>query len=377
MSRKIKSRNTNEKVSKFSTNKNIKYFKKSFFQYWDKKFMLILSIAILIEAICVSILAMKPVEKYSEKEIKKIQDQFASFILEKDPIEEKREITVSTGSGSEEVEVELESESTSNSEKAGSGGEKGSGSGSEGTESTGTPVGSSTSTRATTSAEARRQARREVSRKVSSKGLLGILTSSNKTSAKDGAVSIFESGRSSNEDKDLDNLLSSLDGLKTLRSSSEREGNAGGKGVYGKRTGREAGIDDLISEDEGANSELLSRKGELTIESSKEEGGKGSREKQYRSAEAIQQVLLSHNQVIKYCYERELKRYPTLKGKVVVRITVNPKGEVVNASILSSTLNNERVERCIIARINHWNDFRPVNPKAGDVTFRQTYVFGY
>lgn len=313
---------------------------------------------------------MQPVEKFSEREIKRIQEQFASFILEKEPVEGKRDVTFSSGS---EVEESTEAE------QEGTGSEEGEGLGEEGSEPPGTSGESpSTSARATSSAEARREARREVSRKVRSKGLLGILTSSNRTAAGDGAVSIFEGGSSGNNtDEDLDNILSSVDGLQILKSASQGSGSQESNQGYGKRKGGQTSINDLITEDQGSNSELMSRKGELTIESSQQGEEKSSKRNQYRSAQAIQQVLQSHNKVIKYCYERELRRYPSLKGKVVVRITVNPAGEVINASIQSSTLNNERVERCIIARISHWNDFRSVDSKAGNVTFRQTYVFGY
>jgi len=172
MSKHIKSRKIDKKAKKSSADISINYFKKSFYQYWDKNFLVIFLIAILVEAIVVSILAMKPVEKYSEKEIKKIQEQFATFILEKKPIEERKEATVSSGSEGEE-QGEL-----TDSETEAEGGGEGKGTGTEGTESTGTPGGASTSSaRATTSAEARRRARSEVSRKVRSKGLLGILTS--------------------------------------------------------------------------------------------------------------------------------------------------------------------------------------------------------
>lgn len=359
-----------DKKSKFSANINMNYFKQSFWQRFDKNFLLILLVTIVVEMIFVSILAMKPVEQYSEKEIKKIQQQFASFILEKEPMKDEGAVTFGSGSGSEG-----QAEETASEESASEGaGEEGAGSG--GSEGTGSPGESSTSARATSSAEARRKARSEVSRKVRSKGLLGILTSSDRTSAGDGAVSIFEGGYGENNDEDLDNLLSSVDGLQTLKGSAE-EGSGAEGGGYGKRTGGQAAIDDLLSQDQGVSSELMSREGALTIEASQEEGEKDSGMNQYRNAQAIQQVLLSHNQVIKYCYERELRRYPSLKGKVVVRITVNPQGEVVDVSILSSTLNNERVERCIVARISQWKDFRSVDPKAGNVTFRQTYVFGY
>ena len=86
---------------------------------------------------------------------------------------------------------------------------------------------------------------------------------------------------------------------------------------------------------------------------------------------------MGHVKAIKYCYERELKRFPTLKGKVAVRVTVNPEGAVKHVEIVSSTLNNDRVERCIVSRIRLWKDFKAIDPKEGDVTFRQVYAFGY
>lgn len=379
MSNKIKSRKTDRPGLNYSANLNIQYFKKSFFQRFDKNFLFILLIAILVETVFVSILAMQPIKKYSEKEIRKIQEQFASFILEKEPVQETRDLTVSSGS---EVEESTETTEPSETEQRGSGsgeGEGGEGSGTEGSEPSVSPGETpSTSARAMTSAEARREARREVSRKVSSKGLLGILTSSHRTASGDGAVSIFESeGGGSTTDEDLDNILSSVDGLQTLKSSSGGSSSNKSTQGHGQRKGGQTGIDDLITEDQGVNSELINRQGELTIESSPQVGHTRSEQNQYRSAQAIQEVLYQHNKVVKYCYDRELRRYPTLKGKVVVRITISPAGEVINASIQSSTLNNERVERCIIARISHWKDFRSVDPKAGNVTFRQTYVFGY
>ena len=43
---------------------------------------------------------------------------------------------------------------------------------------------------------------------------------------------------------------------------------------------------------------------------------------------------------------------------------------------MSSTLDNDRVERCILARVLLWKDFPAIDPSEGDVTFRQVYVFG-
>lgn len=156
-------------------------------------------------------------------------------------------------------------------------------------------------------------------------------------------------------------------------------GNGTGNGVgsvKGGRSSKQAGIDDLVSDLGSASSGSISRKGEVMVEAPSELVGRGSRSA-YRSPEAIQEVLLEHNSAIRYCYERELKRNPNLKGKLSVRITVGADGHVTKAEIVNSTLNNARVERCILARIRLWKDFHPIDSGEGEITFRQIYAFGY
>jgi len=226
--------------------------------------------------------------------------------------------------------------------------------------------------------EAQRRFREQISREVSDKGLLGLLTGTGSAVQGEAVSSLFsEEGYGEGAGEDLDRVLSSVGGLKTSgKPGAGLEGEGGGGGVRGGRAGKRATIDDLVSDLGGVRSQSLSRKGELKVETPADVVGRGRRSI-YRSPEAIQEVLLSHVPAIRYCYERELRRNPTLKGKVSVRITVTPDGSIKDATIVSSTLNNERVERCILARIRLWKDFRLIDPSEGDVTFRQVYAFGY
>ncbi len=96
-----------------------------------------------------------------------------------------------------------------------------------------------------------------------------------------------------------------------------------------------------------------------------------------RDFNSIFPVIKHHEASINYCYARGLKRNPNLKGKVVVRFTVTPKGNVSEVTVVSSTLNNEQVEQCIVSRMSRWNDFGEVDASKGDATFRHVYVFGY
>jgi hypothetical protein len=48
---------------------------------------------------------------------------------------------------------------------------------------------------------------------------------------------------------------------------------------------------------------------------------------------------------------------------------------VIAASLLSSTANNAQLEQLVLEKIQRWNDFGEVSPEAGNLTFRQTFVF--
>jgi hypothetical protein len=62
------------------------------------------------------------------------------------------------------------------------------------------------------------------------------------------------------------------------------------------------------------------------------------------------------------CYERELKRSPTLKGKVSVRFSIMPTGRTGNVEVEENTLGNEAVAACIKTTIRSW--VFPMKPSA-------------
>lgn len=364
------------KISESLEQRIARDFRKSLFTDWDRRFGIILLVTLLFEVIVVALLAQRPLPEYSEREIARIQERFANFILD-EAIRQDRNIVSSSSSGS--VSSTGEGEILG---EAGVGEAEGEGRGGGGTgEGEGSGGGGGRRVSRAASAEARRLSREAISREVSNKGLLGLLTGTGRAAEGEAVSSLFgESGAGRGVGEDLDQVLSSVGGLKTqgesgLGSESGAEGE-GGLGLRGERSGRKATIDDLVTDLEDARTLSLSRKGEISIETPEEVVGLGKKSV-YRSPEAIQEVLLSHVPAIRYCYERELKRTPALKGKISVRITVSPDGSVKSAIVVSSTMNNERVERCILTRIRRWKDFKPIDPGEGDVTFRQVYTFGY
>lgn len=80
--------------------------------------------------------------------------------------------------------------------------------------------------------------------------------------------------------------------------------------------------------------------------------------------DVIAKVIRRHQGEIKYCYESELNKDPSLAGKVAVSFVIDPTGAVSDASVSETTLNNAAAERCMLSRIRRW---KFPEPKGGGV----------
>ncbi len=65
----------------------------------------------------------------------------------------------------------------------------------------------------------------------------------------------------------------------------------------------------------------------------------------------IEQVFQKNKGAIYSIYNRALRKDPSLQGKVVIELTIAPNGRVTKARIVSSELNNPKLERKLIARV--------------------------
>ena len=99
-------------------------------------------------------------------------------------------------------------------------------------------------------------------------------------------------------------------------------------------------------------------------------------DKKQRTAQHVVKVVQSHKRALQDCYKQELKINPKVRGKIVVRFTVDPAGKVVDASIVSSTLRSAAMESCLLRRIKNWKDFGYSDPAAGNVVYKQAFNFG-
>lgn len=65
------------------------------------------------------------------------------------------------------------------------------------------------------------------------------------------------------------------------------------------------------------------------------------------SKDEIRAVMQGNQAKVRYCYERELVRAPSLAGTVVVKFVIRADGGVASANVASSTVGSPAVEQCI------------------------------
>ena len=70
-----------------------------------------------------------------------------------------------------------------------------------------------------------------------------------------------------------------------------------------------------------------------------------------RPVEEIRLVFDQNKSAIYSIYNRELRKDPTLQGKVVLELTILPSGQVTSVRILSSELDSKTLTRKLAARI--------------------------
>ena len=76
----------------------------------------------------------------------------------------------------------------------------------------------------------------------------------------------------------------------------------------------------------------------------------------------IRKVVNQHKRELRSCYEKEVVKDPTLKGKITVKWSIDTLGNVANAAIASDTMNSAEVSSCIVKSVKGW---RFPSPKGG------------
>ena len=131
---------------------------------------------------------------------------------------------------------------------------------------------------------------------------------------------------------------------KNTRSIITSNATRGSGGIQTSRLSRNTGGSQLASRS------VTQVKSKLKGSSGRVKRTGGSR-KAGRSIEELQLVFDKNKGAIYAIYNRALRKDPSLEGKVVLQLTIAPSGTVTQCKIISSELNNPRLERKLIARV--------------------------
>jgi TonB family protein len=219
-------------------------------------------------------------------------------------------------------------------------------------------------------AAARGAARSRMEAQIAGSGILGVLSAGGIGGSGDAVIDVL--GSAGGGVGDLDAVLSSVGGLATASSAGQRS-RLGSRGS-GRATGS-ADVTDLIQGVGSVGSASIGRKGSIRLAiGDATVSGRGSKAAN-RASDEILRVINSHTDAINYCYKREAKLNPNLKGTVTVEFVINFNGRVGNVRIISNSTNNKKFESCIINKIRLWR-FKEIDRREGNVTTRTKFIFG-
>jgi hypothetical protein len=139
--------------------------------------------------------------------------------------------------------------------------------------------------------------------------------------------------------------------------------------LKGKATGVVSEIDPIGTE--GVKDVGLTEKGIASVT------GRVTTEKILVETKFIDELKLTRwlqgrKPAIQSCYERELKRTPTLQGRLVIRFDIDNRGHIGGVGFEDDTLRNSQVQQCISALMRGW--VLPFNPE-DDVPVSLPFIF--
>lgn len=201
------------------------------------------------------------------------------------------------------------------------------------------------------------KSKEQVAAAVRNKGLLKVLGSAGGEGS--GIADVFGNGAAAT---DVASALAGAGGVATANGD-----NVGG--VKGGGSGKAAGIGDLNTGgggtvDTGAKRDVGVR-GRVMDSSPEVESADLDKA-------ALARFIKARLSAIQACYEAQLKRNPSLRGKIVVRFTIGSNGRVGDVEIDENQMGNDEVASCIRAKIRAWTT--PFKPD-GDATVSYPFVF--
>ena len=202
--------------------------------------------------------------------------------------------------------------------------------------------------------------------KVSKIGLLGLIGKERPQGS--GLAKLFA------EERDVEQAIAGMQGATMVAGRGSGGLSTTGAGLGGGGTGLghlygagDADTGGRATRGRGRGPTLASRKErevKLDIASGNVDEGGGL------TKEQVARVVRAHQNAIKFCYEKELQRKPTLGGKIEVYWVIVPDGSVEKSKIAVTTMDDGAVEGCIARQVKQWTF-----PKSDGRTVVQSYPF--
>ena len=169
-------------------------------------------------------------------------------------------------------------------------------------------------------------------------------------------------------------ILASAAGVGVASSSSggtlrTRAGGGTGSGQSGLGgLSRAGGSETTTGRGEGKDVGERTIKGNTSVGSGGDIGGAG----EFDSALVVK-MIKTRIGAIRACYERELRKNPTLAGKVTIEFTIEVRGNVSGVKVADNTTGERAVGECVANAISNFR-FNP-GPEGGSVSFSYPFVF--
>ena len=84
---------------------------------------------------------------------------------------------------------------------------------------------------------------------------------------------------------------------------------------------------------------------------------------------AVRAAVSAHAAEVRTCYERAAMEHPDLHGKLSIRATVDPSGQVLSATPTSTVEGGARLEACVVSAFRSWTFPAPAGGVSGNISY--------
>ncbi len=324
-----------------------------FFQFSDKRFLLILVLSFVLQTVIIVIGNLKKIPKeISQEGIRQVQERYASLVLEKAVVQVKETPKATQADkGKDETSIEKkEEEKPTDQEKE---------------EPHKVSIKEKTERRVQTEVQ-RRTVREKIQRDLGQVGIFAEITSSSVQALGEDVLSGVLAAQGV-EDRLASIDLGSITGgdltrKKDLRIVPVRR--SGGK-VVSEKVGQ--------LEEASVSESKIDKVGDVVLSSEIESSGKAVQHAQ-RTMDSINKVVKTYLTRLKYVFEKHLKKDPKLNGKMKVRFSILADGSVGEIEVVSSNMGNKEFEQDVVRRIRTWT-FPTIPESEGAITVVYPFVF--